>query len=157
MASTLAPRANMGVDPTRSRDIMDDMVNVVRIARATPSRAASRPVISNSEDSLVPPSLRRKSADPPSPSLASQVETYVADGFDSFEECVTPPESMPSPASTPSARARASRRRVVVVARRPPSERRKNSRGRPSARRPSLTAPPTPPHPPCRSARDPGS
>ena len=60
MASTLAPRANMGVDPTRSRDIMDDMVNVVRIARATPSRAASRPVISNSEDSLVPPSLSSK-------------------------------------------------------------------------------------------------
>ena len=108
MASTLAPRANMGVDPTRSRDIMDDMVNVVRIARATPSRAASRPVISNSEDSLVPPSLRRKSADPPSPSLASQVETYVADGFDSFEECVSPPESMPSPRRRPR-RARAPR------------------------------------------------
>lgn len=39
------PKPKMGVDPARSRDIMDDMVNVV--------------------------------------------ETYVADGFDSFEECLT--------------------------------------------------------------------
>jgi len=37
------PKPKMGVDPARSRDIMDDMVNVVRAARfpapAPPPRA----------------------------------------------------------------------------------------------------------------------
>ena len=42
MASTLAPRANMGVDPTRSRDIMDDMVNVVRVRAVPQPRAPAR-------------------------------------------------------------------------------------------------------------------
>jgi hypothetical protein len=80
------PKPKMGVDPARSRDIMDDMVNVVRIGRA-PVPAPPRPRRFEMRECKRSPSATAADKIPPPPH--AQVETYVADGFDSFEECLT--------------------------------------------------------------------
>jgi hypothetical protein len=104
----VAPAPKLGVDPTRSGDILDDIVNVVRphflsfapqnlYDRLTRLRSPSYspPYFESHVKQTFPQhpvryakrSCARGVADSPRLSQPpEQVDTYVADGFDAFEE-----------------------------------------------------------------------
>ena len=81
------PKPKLGVDPARSRDIMDDMVNAVRPDARSFAARRPRGVAIRFENERSPRDSPRLSAPPPHPPSprSPQVETYVADGFDAFE------------------------------------------------------------------------